>query len=885
MQHNKFVKSYVWMGFVAVLITISCLAFTTNRECATDGMDPALLNGTLHESATTDDYVDVFLTDGYGTTTSFNNMRDTNTATYATLAYENVAGTWRIDQIYQFTGLSGTYNNYEVCVYVYSVSGSCDVYTGNSNPPTDFWYTLGALAGLTGAEPVTDPSGSSYYIEFYDSAASDPGPLYISSIFLRLTDTAAPTWTSANMPAENQWYTSRASCQMHVTFQDNVLLMGGYQAANRDALSTDTIIWAGPSGTLYDRPTWNMATTVWNSCPQGNNYISFLVVDSLGNYGGTSGAWHWHFNKDDQAPAQITTVTSSTHSIDTWSSNYMVTIDSWNTPSDNGGSGVAGYCTTWTHGAQDITSPVNNCTGAPVSRILGDGSDWYINIKAVDAMGFWSAVKSYGPFKIDSNAPSMPSRTGCTHTDNAWSTNNQVTISWSCSDGSGSGIAGYRATWTEGSAVDPGTSGTNTASTSAQSPVLADGNWYFNIRSCDNMGFWSAHRNYGPFKIDTTAPAQAAPTCSTHTASTWSNDTSITVTWTDPGDGSGSGVTGYSITWSNNSAATPDVISDTAGLSSTNSPGEGQWFFNIRSVDALGHASTTTSIGPFFVDTAAPGILGLACTNHVESTWSTNNTIVIQWTMTDHSGSGVLGYSFSWSNASSAVPDRAVDAMNDSITANLPDGLWYFNIQASDVLHHWSSTTSLGPYWIDRSAPVVSMPNSSTHVVGSWTETMAINITWTGTDHGGSGIQGYSFSWSMGAGTNPGTTITTAELQNTTSLSDGQWYFNVRACDDLDQWSMTISAGPFDIDTALPSIAGSSAFNVTWPATGQTVNWTLSDANPATYTVLMNGSAVNSSIAWTSGNLISISLDDLEPGVYNFTVIATDQAGKDASHS
>jgi len=96
------------------------------------------------------------------------------------------------------------------------------------------------------------------------------------------------------------------------------------------------------------------------------------------------------------------------------------------------------------------------------------------------------------------------------------SRDNTVTVTWTAaSDGFpefGSGVDGYSITWDEQANTLPDkTKDIEEGVTSVTSPVLADGNdWYFHIRSVDNVGNWdqtAAH--IGPFYIDTTLPIAA----------------------------------------------------------------------------------------------------------------------------------------------------------------------------------------------------------------------------------------------------------------------------------------------------------------------------------------------------------------------------------------
>src|SRR5204862_459141 len=66
------------------------------------------------------------------------------------------------------------------------------------------------------------------------------------------------------------------------------------------------------------------------------------------------------------------------------------------------------------------------------------------------------------------------------------------------------------------------------------------------------------------FRVDGTPPTNPTNiTSSSHTVNVWSADTMVDVSWSGATDGSGSGISGYSVEWSNSSTMVPDAIVDT----------------------------------------------------------------------------------------------------------------------------------------------------------------------------------------------------------------------------------------------------------------------------------------------------------------------------------
>ena len=109
----------------------------------------------------------------------------------------------------------------------------------------------------------------------------------------------------------------------------------------------------------------------------------------------------------------------------------------------------------------------------------------------------------------DTTAPANPtSLSSSSHQVNDWSSRNEIQVYWSGASDADSGLDGYAVAWDHSPTTLPGTSKTleqdvNTLTSAA----LADGTWYFHIRTVDNAGNWAASAvHLGPFMISTTGP-------------------------------------------------------------------------------------------------------------------------------------------------------------------------------------------------------------------------------------------------------------------------------------------------------------------------------------------------------------------------------------------
>lgn len=784
-SHHLFLNSVdkqrtIILSIISVCIAlVVCLSAATVRHVGTSGDEPSFPVNIQKTSSYDLDVVDSISFDGAGSTSDFAYMQDYNSGTHATL-WTDASG---LEQVFQFSGIDPDWSNVQIVLGI--DAGDINVYVyADTNPwPTTGGSLYGSIAG-TYSINIGVVTGGSCYIRFH-SVTTTVHYVYINSLSLRCSDNTAPTWNKGLMPAENQWYSSNPS--LHVRFDDDCMLYSGWCDVNDWAGTSDWMMFGNLYQPSWERTAWTMPASEWSGCAQGSNTLYFYVEQTGGNPGGGLGAWSWQFNKDTNAPGAPTNVQSGTHVTSTWSSNTQVGV-TWTAASDgSSGSGIAGYCISWSKEAKNPGDVVNSTGTSATSPVLSDGNNWYFNIKARDNVGFWSTTVSLGPFYIDSNNPTISGLSCSTHTVGTWSASTIITVSWTGADGTGSGIAGYSTLWA-GTPTDPGTSATTT-SLSSETIDTDSGTWYFNIRAKDNANHWSStYSSIGPFLCDELAPEVVAPACSTHVAGTWSSSTQINVSW-------------------------------------------------VRT--------------------------------------------------TDYGGSGIAGYACSWTVDHPTSPGTTITTNQTSLNATLTDGRWYFNIRAVDRVGQWCINTSIGPFNIDASEPSFStLPISSTHDVNNCTSLQAISVSWAmANDMGGSGIMGYSFSWSEGL--IPGIADMMLDgnvTSNSTTLTDGRWWFNIRSCDNVGHWSNSLGLGPFIIDTIAPVITGTTSVDII-AGTSESIIWLNTiEMNPKNYTVLINGSVVNSSLPWNVAGNLAITINALEVGTYNVTVIVQDEAGHVSTH-
>jgi hypothetical protein len=278
------------------------------------------------------------------------------------------------------------------------------------------------------------------------------------------------------------------------------------------------------------------------------------------------------------------------------------------------------------------------------------------------------------------------------------------------------------------------------------------------------------------FKVDRAAPAVS---CGSADSIWHATNQSVSCTATDGGSGlADSGDASFSL---NTSVA---AGSETASAST-----------DSRNVaDAVGNSSLAGPIGPFKIDRAAPVV---SC-GSADSAWHATNQSVA-CTATD-GGSGLADSGDASFSLSTAVADGSETASASTDSRNV-----------ADAVGNSSLAGPIGPFKIDRAAPVVSCGSADS----AWHALNQI-VSCTASD-GGSGLADAgdaSFSLST----------TVADGSETPGAYTGSY----DVYDNVGHSSTAGPVGPFKIDLKAPAISCDSADSI-WHATNQSVACTASD--------------------------------------------------------
>jgi len=383
----------------------------------------------------------------------------------------------------------------------------------------------------------------------------------------------------------------------------------------------------------------------------GQYWFHIRSVDNVGHLADTT-AHNGPYQYDDTWPTNPNVTTS--RATGTWLNSADVPI-SVSGASDSP-SGVDGFETAWTHSASWTHTAAKNkeegWTGETFT--LPNDGVWYFQLATVDNAGNWRPVyETEGWFGVDTHVPTDPTVTSPTHAEGSVSSNSNVQVAVSGATDpqygesgyeNSSGVDGFSVAW-DGSAVSPPDAAKDHEQDwTGTTYVLADGTWYFHLRTRDNAGNWTSTEDYGPVTIDTTPP----------------NAPSVTGIADDNGSSSTDEITNDNtliISGTAEANSTVEVFRDSVSIGTTPANGSGDWTFDYTgtplsdgsysftatATDAAGLTSAASSALNVLIDTQAPPTP--SGRTPASGTYTNDNTPTFEWSApADPGGSGVRDY-------------------------------------------------------------------------------------------------------------------------------------------------------------------------------------------------------------------------------------------------
>jgi hypothetical protein len=423
----------------------------------------------------------------------------------------------------------------------------------------------------------------------------------------------------------------------------------------------NSILWdiGTSSSNSYARVGWARAGNSGYDVAGGNSSGAFLDSgpDSLTagslNSGGTLGRYVW--NVRNGTPPNFPPVVT----LGFTSKNLEA-----NTPT-----GVTGYSGAGDATATDPDGTIASLVRSPASGATLQMGSNTILWTATDNLGAITTANQTINV-VDTTPPTLPALSSSTHSINVWSKAPTIGMNWTDATDAASGLAGYSFNYTPNAAglpdatMDSFTQGNGTTNSTLESQTFSTGTWPGDwAKSGTDPTFLRANnvaaRSHGTYSAEiysavagTRRTAQFTKTYDlssfdSATLSFWDYATFAGGTDYELVDYSTNGLAGpwttlrtnntagtYALaqrsvalpTGAGNSAVTlrfsgsvngttefvnwDDILINTSKTvlnGSSIAPGDGRWYFNIRSVDNAGNWTTTaSSMGPFLIDTTAP---------------------------------------------------------------------------------------------------------------------------------------------------------------------------------------------------------------------------------------------------------------------------------------
>src|SRR3989338_3417765 len=173
---------------------------------------------------------------------------------------------------------------------------------------------------------------------------------------------------------------------------------------------------------------------------------------------------------------------------------------------------------------------------------------------------------------------------------------------------------------------------------------------------------------------------------------------------------------------------------------------------------------------------------------------------------------------------------------------------------------------------------------STSHVVDTPISDNTIDMAWSaageedGATDDSSGVDGYSYAFTTGAGDVPDVEKDAEEAatgMTSDPLGEFAWYFHLRTVDNEGNWSSTVTVGPFPIDTTAPVL--SEVTPVSSPTNSSTPDYTFNSSEAGS--ISYSGDCSSATTAAVSGDN-TITFNALSDGTYSdCTITVTDSAG------
>lgn len=562
----------------------------------------------------------------------------------------------------------------------------------------------------------------------------------------------------------------------------------------------------------------------------------------------------------NEASATPATVPGAPTGLTPTAGNTQVAL-AWTAPASNGGASISGYkvYVGTSSGGEKLNTTLSAVLAYTVTN-LKNGQHYYFEVAAVNVMG--TGANSTETSAMPVGPPGAPQSLTAT------SGNLQVVLNWTApSNNYGSAITGYniyQGTASNGEIYLESTGNV----TSFRSTGLTNGQeYYFKVSAVNGVG-------EGALSAESSAtPAPTVPSAPRNLVVTAGNGM-ISLTWTPPATNGGDPILNYTVHLGSapGEEIEPILIENVTNFTQTNLNNGQIFYYVVTATNAIGEGprSNEASGIPNGPPESMPGNFAFV---------TGNASVLLSWTPpAQNGGAPITGYNLYrglvWNDIEFYQSLGNVTSFNDT---GLTDGQSYY-YQISSV-----NVNGEGPLTFYVNATPVFTPSAPRNVIPTAGD-QQISLFWQApASNGGIAITNYNIY----IGTVSNGEVLNATVGNITStvitgFTNGlTYYIKISAVNGKGE-------GPLSAEVALSlttAVFISTPSNVLYVAgmTGNSISWTITcKVPPATYSVFRNGTSVQAG-SWVSGVPFSIDVDGLTPGVYNYTIIASNGLGNSSS--
>ena len=540
----------------------------------------------------------------------------------------------------------------------------------------------------------------------------------------------------------------------------------------------------------------------------------------------------------------------------------------------------------------------------------GDGAKT-VYVRYLDVAGNVSTGDISDDIVLDQTDPLDPTISGSTPTAGVWTTDNTIEVGWppigspgGASD-AGSGVDGFSVSWSNGATEMPdNVKDLEETAEGATSSPRVDGDWWFNLRTRDNAGRWTATVHHGPFKIDTTDPTNPSDPA-TETAGAkhniWQSSNSDPDFIWGPGLDNYSGVDGYSIYWGSSAdgtATTTYTASPAFDPPAVSDPSVNH--LRVKTKDNAGNEAGWETLFTFKYDTTLPTNpttvteSGGALHDDWQKPVSDPN---FTWEGASGGSSVVDGYSVYWgtdSNGTTVTTYTTSEAFDPPAVSS--PATYYLRMKTKNQAGGESDWEELFIFRYDAtnpanpSAPATEL-GGATH--NTWQKSVSNpNFTWGPGSDANSGVSSYKVYWGTDPAGTPSAFTASAAYDPATVSSPATYYLRVTTVDNAGNESSPVTLFTFKYETVLPinpsalaTELGGATHN-TWQKSVSNPNFTWGpgsdgDSGVSGYNVYWGTNSAGSPSSWTSSPAFNPAA--VGSGVYYLRVKTKDNADNNAA--